>query len=135
MIERERKCHQRPPGVADHNRPVDAEQFERLKQQQGLSRGGPGAAARSLAVAEPWTVKGNSMIAARRLVHDVADDEVVQHGAITMQEHDRPALAALHVVQPCSTWADETTQRWVPAFGLLGMPLGDQGSARQTNAG
>jgi len=86
-------------------------------------------------MAEPWPVKGNYTIAARRLLHDAADHEIVQHGPVAMQEHDWPALAALDVVQPCSACADEASQRRIATFGLVGMTLSDQGGARQTDAG
>src|SRR5262245_42490574 len=85
-------------------------------------------------MSESWAVKGDCTIAAGRLIHDTADREIVQHGAVAMQEHDWPALAALDVVQPCSADADEAAQWRISTFGLFGMTLADQGGARQTDA-
>ena len=76
-----------------------------------------------------------STIGSRRLVDDAANDELLEHSAIAMQEHHRGPVAALDVVQPCSACADEATQWRILAFGLLGMPLSEQRGSGQTNAG
>jgi hypothetical protein len=93
--------------MADDDRPVDPEQSEHLWKDAGLRGGRPASAARPLAVTEPRPVHRYGAVLGCGPIDDAADEEVLHHGAVAMQEDDGPAVAALNIVKTCSAGRDE----------------------------
>src|SRR6185312_1698378 len=97
MIERQSKRDHWPPGMTDHNWPIDSEERESSRKQRCLRRRNPGMAARTFAVAETRAVERNGAREARGLVKYATDQHVLDHDAVSMQEHHRRSIAVLDV--------------------------------------
>jgi hypothetical protein len=111
MVESKRKRRQRSPGMPHHHGAIDAEQPERLREQGGLGRRRPFTPAWAFTVPEPRPIERHGTISLRSFVDDPADEQVLGHGAIAVQEHDRPARSALDVVEAHSTRGYEPASR------------------------
>ena len=85
--------------MTDHNWPIDPEERESSRKQRCLRRRSPGMAARTFAVAKTWAVERNRATGARRLVNYATDQHVLDHDAVTMQEHHWWSVPVLDVMQ------------------------------------
>src|SRR4029077_5414043 len=99
MIERQSKRDHCPPGMSDHNWPIDSEERESSRKQRCLRRRSPGMAARTFAVAKTWAVERNRATSARRLVKYATDQHILQHAALPMQGSHWPSFAVLDAMQ------------------------------------
>src|SRR5262249_50409034 len=115
-----------------HNcRTRHVEARERSMDQVGLRFGSPDRAAWTLAMAKAWTVENDDAISFRGHVDEAAGDEVLHRGAIAMQQHERFAIAKLHVVEPNTIHIEEFPDRRIVLLGSLGEMAVDQGRAGQ----
>jgi len=135
VIERQGERHQRSPGMADHDRPLDAEQTEDFRQDGGLRRRGPVAAPRPVAVAKARPVECHGAIPAGRLVDDTADQQILYHRPIAVQEQDRLPASTLDIVQARPARGHEPSQWRITPLGLSRMPVGDDRGGRQGDTG
>src|SRR4029077_7677121 len=99
MIERQSKRNHCPPGMTDHNWPIDSEERESSRKQRCLRCRSPGMAARTFAVAKTWAVERNRATSARRLVKYATDQHILQHYSVPTQEHARRSVAVLDAMQ------------------------------------
>src|SRR4051794_11264701 len=120
--------------MGDHNRPFGVEQAKRFRQDRGLRGGGPAAAARPIAVPESWPVDGNGAIFLSGATDDATDQEVFDHGAIAVQEYNRPALSLLDIVKTCAACRHKPAFGRVGQFGLPCVSMCNEGGAGQSNA-
>ena len=58
-------------------------------------------------MSKTWPVECHSPVLSSCLVDDPANQQVLHHGAVAVQEDHGPAQAAINIVQPYSTGGDE----------------------------
>src|SRR4051812_39120821 len=70
--QRQRDCHQRSPGVAEHHGIAHSKLIKSLLEQGSLRCGRPDARARTVAVAKSWPVEANDAIVVGQSVDQTA---------------------------------------------------------------
>ena len=121
--------------MPDHDRPLDTKQPERLGQDGALRRCGPMPSPRPITVAKAGPVECYGAIPARDLADHPADQHILHHRPVAVEENDGRPASLLDIVEPRPARSDEAAQRRIPPLGLSCMPVHDDSGARQGNAG
>ena len=72
-------------------------------------------------MAKPGAVNGDDPVARRKLVNEAADNEVLGHRAVAVDQHDGTALTSGDVVDPHAIHLDEPPWRVMDLLGLNGL--------------
>lgn len=102
-------------------RPNNPEPMQSSTQKPRLSRCGPGcfarARARALAVADARLVEDRDAKVTGKGLDQAADDKIVGHGTVAVQQHDRDGrrmfVTVIQTVKPHAIGFDELTGRWM----------------------
>jgi hypothetical protein len=86
-------------------------------------------------MAEPRTIERHGAILLRSLVDDPADKQVLGHGAVTVQKHDRPSRSSLDVMKAHSASGNEPPPWRILQLGPPRLPVGDEGGPGHGHAG
>ena len=103
--------------MAEHDRPLDAETGKRPAHEIGLRPRRPQAPVRALAVAIAGSVDGDDAISACEAIDEAADDPVVHHRAVAVEEHEGRALAGDMDVHADAVDIDDAAGRRVAPLG------------------
>ena len=122
---------QRAPGVPHDDGPLDAKARERFSNQRGLRYCRPGTAARALAMAKPRPVEGNGPVLPGGMIDHAADQHVIDHRAVAVKKHDRPAAPAHEIVKPHAVRGDERSFWRMLALGFSGAAVHEDGGPGQ----
>jgi hypothetical protein len=95
--------------VPKHHGSLNAKLTECLLEQLSLRERRPDPAARSRAVAEAGSVKHDDPVASVQAVHETADREILDEGAIAVDQHHGVAVSLLDVVEAHAVYVDETS--------------------------
>src|SRR3954465_15730411 len=103
--------------MPDHNGPFYPERTKRLREKVRLRTGRPYAAAWASAMPETRAVERyHSIMRSRKLEH-AAQVEILHHGSVSMQQHDRRTFTALDVMQPHAIDVNKPARGRVQALG------------------
>src|SRR5919202_1705460 len=116
-LERESHRDHGAPRVPEHDGPFHTELPEVLLVQGRMGSGRP-QLARSRAVAVARPLNDNHPVAFRQAIYETVDGEVLDQGAIAMDEHQRLARPTLDVVQAHTIYAEEAADREVLVLRL-----------------
>ena len=122
------------PGVADHDRLDEAEAPRDLAHQLGLRRSRPEPAARAFGVAVAGTVDGDHAIGPRQTFDQAAEQVILDHGAVAVQQHHGLARAALHVMNSDPVHLDQATDRRMGVLRRAPAPVVEHGGAPSARA-
>jgi hypothetical protein len=99
MIESNCERDQRRPGVGNYNGSLDTQKREGSDQQFSLRFCRPGTVARALAMSEAGSVDCNRAVMFGSLIEEAADQDILDHCPITVQEDNRLPRSAGDVVK------------------------------------
>src|SRR5579883_1906058 len=120
-IERQRRGERAGPGVAENDRPLDAELAQCLRDQRGLTpRRGIAASAGTIAEAVAGPIDQNDAAPRRERVPE-GEPLVLEIAARAMQQHDRRTggrtrRRQIDDMQPAAGGGHEATRGWMDAF-------------------
>src|ERR1700731_300800 len=102
--------------MAQHDRIAHAELVKSLHEQSRLRCRGPNTGAGALAVAEAWPVKAENAIAAGKKVNKPANREILDHGAVAMEQHHAGSggITTVEIVEAHTVAFGEGANGWVP---------------------
>ena len=102
------------PAQRDRANRVD----QSLQEQCRLGCCSPNACAGPLTVSEAWPIKAYNPVAACKPVHESADDEILNHRAVAMEQHHARscAITTLEEVETQPLTLDEVADWWVLPF-------------------
>ena len=90
---------------------------------------------RPVTVAKARPVERYGAIPARDLADHPADQHVLHHRPVAVEENDRLPASLLDIVEPRPARSHEAAQGRITPLGLSCMPVRDDCGARQGNAG
>src|SRR5678810_934334 len=117
--------------MPDHSRPFDAEKRKGCRKQFGLLLRAPGVPPGPGSVAKPRPVEHDGAVRLSGMINNAADQHVVNHSTIAVQEDDWRAAATLHIVKAYAIGSHERATGGVIAFGLGCATICQQGGARE----
>src|SRR4051812_3532347 len=99
-LQRQRDCHQRSPGMAEHHGIAHPKLLKSLREQRSLRFGRPEACAGTLAIAKSRPVEADDAVLASQPVDQTTQNEILNHGAIAVKQDDarRGDIAAFDVM-------------------------------------
>ena len=115
--------HRCPCGLPDvvtteprlHDGVADAELIKGLDEQRCLGCCSPDPCAGSLTVSKAWPVEANNAVAGRKMVHESADNKILNQRAVAMEQHHAGSctITALEVVETHPVTLNEVANWWV----------------------
>jgi hypothetical protein len=72
-----------------------------------------------LTVSEPWPIEANNAVAGRNMIHESADDKILNQRAVAMEQYHAGSctITALEVVETHPVALDEVADWWVLSLG------------------
>ncbi len=118
--------------MSEHDSAAQAELLQRFEKQFSLCVRSPDDVPRPIAVAVSGAIEYDDAVVFGGQFDQAAGFEILNHAAVTVEKHQRPAGAALQIVDPHAFDLDEAPGRRIVALRLFGkLPINDRRSSQR----